>query len=299
MAHKIETIETEKKVGGNTNLQPEPIKKQGLQLKSWFFTYNNYTLTDIETIETKFKEICVKYVFQQEKGAEGTKHLQGFIKLKKKMRWTEFGLPNGIHWEKPRKDSDCEEYCCKEATRDGQIYTNIPPKVLPEPLDVIEKLHPWQEELMKLFEVKANNRDVIWVYDRIGNIGKSTFTTHLYDTKPNTIFIDGVDKKDIINGIFNFKLEINHSSIVMLDIPRHAGNHVCYSAIESIKNGLIFNQKYETGSRRFNSPHIIIFANEPPVITQLSLDRWKIFEIVEGQKLIKKDVCPPLIAVEA
>jgi len=141
---KIETIETVKEVESNTKSQP---KKQGLQLKSWFFTYNNYTLTDIETIETKFKEICETYVFQQEKGAEGTPHLQGFIKLKKKMRWTEFGLPKEIHWEKPRSDANCEEYCCKEETRDGKVFTNIVP---PEPLDTIKELRPWQSDLIKL-----------------------------------------------------------------------------------------------------------------------------------------------------
>jgi len=46
--------------------------------------------------------------------------------------------------------------------------------------------------------------------------------------------------------------------------------------LESIKNGLIVNTKYETGSKLFNSPHIIVFSNMSPDVSAMSMDRWKI-----------------------
>lgn len=287
---KIETPRDEKPVvEGNTILQPAPVK-QGNQLVKWFFTYNHYKKEDIEIIETKFKEICDKYVFQEEIGDKnGIPHLQGSIVLKKKMRWTEFDLMPQIHWEKTKNEDSADNYCAKARTRAGKVYTNfaIPEEV--EKLDTITELRPWQKELIKKFALPATSREVTWVYDKVGNVGKSAFCIYLYDTMKSVLFIDGVKKADLINGIVEYRGKIGHNTIVLLDIPRHARNHVCYSAIESIKNGLVFNTKYETSARRFNSPHVLIFANEPPIINDLSFDRWRIYEIVD-MELIRREI---------
>lgn len=288
---QLETCRDEKTVvEGNTNLQPAPVP-QGNQLVKWFFTYNHYKREDIETIETKFKEICKKYVFQEEIGDKnGIPHLQGSIVLHKKMRWTEFNLMPQIHWEKTREEDNADKYCAKARTRAGKVYTNfaVPEEV--EKLDVLTELRPWQKKLAELFVVPANSRDVTWVFDSVGNVGKSAFCVYLYDTLKSVLFIDGVKKADLINGVVEYRGLIGRNTVVLLDIPRHARNHICYSAIESIKNGLVFNTKYETSARRFNSPHVLIFANEPPVVNDLSHDRWRIFEINKDMELIKREV---------
>ena len=66
------------------------------------------------------------------------------------------------------------------------------------------------------------------------------------------------------------------TNLVVFDLPRNNGNKISYSALESIKNGLIVNTKYETGSKLFNSPHIIVFSNMQPDVTAMSGDRWVI-----------------------
>lgn len=64
---------------------------------------------------------------------------------------------------------------------------------------------------------------------------------------------------------------------IMLDIPRANNGNVSYASLESIKNGLVCNHKYETGTKVFNSPHVVVFANFPPVEPdKLSSDRWHI-----------------------
>jgi len=72
---------------GNCNTKiplKKDIRKRENQLTNWFFTFNNYTADDILLLETKFKTICKKYVFQEEIGLKcGTPHLQGSIHLKK------------------------------------------------------------------------------------------------------------------------------------------------------------------------------------------------------------------------
>lgn len=125
MTTKIETYRDS--TIGNTNIvesnHKDEHKKQCNQLKKWFFTMNNYNNSDIDTLKSKFDEICEKYVFQEELGANGTKHLQGSIVLNKKMRWSEFKLPNSIHWEKTNNETASFDYCCKNETRNGEIYT--------------------------------------------------------------------------------------------------------------------------------------------------------------------------------
>lgn len=56
-------------------------------------------------------------------------------------------------------------------------------------------------------------------------------------------------------------------------------NYVSYEAIESVKDGIFFSGKYESGMTIFNQPHIICFANFAPDIGKMSSDRWKIFEL--------------------
>lgn len=270
---KVEIVETEGKGVGNTKIQP-PL------LINWFFTFNNYQHSDIETLETFFKSFCVKYAFQCETGENGTKHLQGTITLKKRSRYTEFGLNKKIHWEKPINLSKSYLYCVKEDTRDKGTFPyvmNYDYINLCEPLNIIVDLYPWQSECLTTLSNSASPRTISWYWENTGNTGKSSFCKYLC-YHHNAVYIDEGKKSDLINIIFNVK-NINSKSVIVIDIPRDNGNNVSYKAIESIKNGVIMNSKYETGMRLFNSPHIIIFSNFPPNKDKLSSDRWYIKEI--------------------
>ncbi len=68
--------------------------------------------------------------------------------------------------------------------------------------------------------------------------------------------------------------------IVILDVPRtKSAEYISYESIENIKNGCFFSGKYEGGMVRFNKPHIIVFANEPPESSRMSADRWNITQL--------------------
>ncbi len=76
----LETSRDLKREPSNTNIKA---LSQPNQIKNWCFTFNNYSEDDILLLESKFKEICDKYIFEREIGECGTPHLQGFISLKK------------------------------------------------------------------------------------------------------------------------------------------------------------------------------------------------------------------------
>jgi len=145
------------KVGdGNTKTSPTR-KAQPSQLKSWFFTFNNFEKDDIEILKKKFQEICVKYCFQEEVGKEGTRHLQGNIWLKKAMRYTQFELSSKIHWEKTRNDEAAFRYCTKRETAIGEPYV----WGFPKPIRIITDLYPWQKNIEDLFFTEATDRGKI------------------------------------------------------------------------------------------------------------------------------------------
>lgn len=269
-----ETLETLPEVGGNTNNPPPP---QPNQLMHWFFTWNNYEEGDIETLETFFNEFCHKYCFQREIGANGTHHLQGVISMYKKSRWTEFGLPKAIHWEKVQHITKSYIYCSKIESRMPGTLPYCKNYQYTKPLEIITVLKPWMEDIINIVQQPADRRKVHWRWESVGGTGKSSFSKYLCH-KYNAIYIDEGKKSDIINLIYKLKT-INEHSIIVIDVPRDNGNNVSYKAIEQIKNGMICNTKYETGMRLFNSPHIIIFSNFPPELSKLSKDRWDVVEL--------------------
>lgn len=259
---------------GNTN-PPNQNKKQGTQLKQWFFTFNNYKTEHIEILETVFKNICEKYLFQEEVGECGTPHLQGVIFLKKKMRWSEFKLPKEINWSKVRNAKACIEYCSKDETHIGNRWSMGIKFV--KPLKIIESLYQWQIDIENICIGEPDDRTIYWFWEGTGNIGKSAFVKYMV-VKHGALFCDGGRKSDIINLVFN--QDMDECNCVIFDITRSKKGSISYDSLESIKNGLVCNTKYETGVKVFNSPNIIVFANSPPDdVDKLSADRWRITEL--------------------
>lgn len=96
---------------------PLPMIMAGHPVKRYCFTLNNYT----EEEEKKIKEFltsenCEYAVVGKEVGENGTPHLQGFVNLKKKMRFHPFKKAIGerSHIEQARgTDCDNKKYCSK------------------------------------------------------------------------------------------------------------------------------------------------------------------------------------------
>lgn len=258
---------------GNT----KPCRSQTTMAKHWCFTYNNYTEDEIRSIDLQLREKCKKFVFQEEKGESGTPHLQGYLELTKKQRWNTI-LPElkKIHWEICRDINCAIDYCQKDDTRVGKIYK----WGFPKPLKIITELKPWQKEIDDLLKTEPDDRKIYWYYDTVGNIGKSAFTKYCF-VKYNSLFIDEGKKSDIMNMVFNYIEKNEELKSVIIDVPRDNGNLISYKSIESIKNGLIANTKYETGAVAFNTPHVIVFANCPPDYSRFSSDRWVVKDLTD------------------
>ena len=68
---------------------------------------------------------------------------------------------------------------------------------------------------------------------------------------------------------------------ILFNIPRSAFElDSCYSAFESIKDGVGVSPKYDSRRLHFKTPNVVmVFSNAPPDVQKLSNGRWTILII--------------------
>lgn len=237
------------------------------RLRTWCFTWNNYTLDDIDTLTHRLRD--VEYIFQEETGEKGTPHLQGYIKFKnaryKSALIKEF---KGCYFEECRNEEALQKYCQKDETRTGKIYKNITNK--PElKIPSYETLYTWQKEIVDLCRTEPDDRSIYWYWDAEGNSGKTTLIKYIITHLRATYSCAG--KSADILTIADEKI-----NIYLLNFVRSQEGFTPYTALEQLKDGLISDSKLKKTSRNIvmNSPHVIVFANWPPDTNKLSKDRW-------------------------
>lgn len=162
----------------------------------------------------------------------------------------------------------------------------------------------WQKKIINIIENKEpNKRSVYWIYDDVGNVGKTFLYNYIKASYPLTIILEG-DEKAILHQIKktvdNLRKrhkketvthkELGFPKVAMIDSGRSRGNDINYSIIEKIKDGSFYSPKYGGGFCKIPPIHVIIFANVLPQIKKLSLDRWKIYEIIDDEYLRKYEV---------
>lgn len=236
----------------------------------WCFTLNNYTKEEYGSVVLVFREKSKVYIIGDEVGESGTPHLQGYVEFKTKVRPMGLFSFKRIHWEKCRGSRDENvAYCSKQNVLDSFGF--------PKPVKVLSNLYAWQKKIEDIALSEPDDRAIYWFWEANGNIGKSAFIKYMI-VKHNVLFCSGGKHTDIMNLVFN--QDMDNCSCVMFDIPRANRGCISYASLESIKNGMVCNTKYETGVKVFNSPHIFVFANFPPDDeSQLSSDRWCIHKL--------------------
>lgn len=269
---KTETLETKAEPSeGNTKASEGRITPA----KRWAFTLNNYKKEHIDILSLRMAQLETKFIWGEEVGEKGTPHLQGYIEFKKKVRPTECIGIKQIHWEKCKGNREQNvKYCSKE----GKYVTNF---FIEKPIKVIENLRPWQAQVLETLIEEPNDRNILWIWEENGKVGKSAFSKYLC-VKKNAMVCEG-RSTDIFNGIYNYREQYGeYPKIVIIDCPRSNTGYMNYGALEKVKNGLIFNSKYESKQMIFDSPHVIVFANEEPKEYKYSEDRLIIKKINEA-----------------
>lgn len=171
----------------------------------------------------------------------------------------------------------------KEKKASDEIMTNMKDMELRE----------WQKELDNYLDNDPDDRQVTWVFDEVGNTGKSWMARYI------EFVLDGVS---IMAGRYQdmaYMWRQKQARIVVIDLARNMQReekaqdplHGMFQFIESVKNGLVMSPKYECVRIIHKPPHVVVFANFRPDKSRLSHDRWNIVDVTPKQDNLEMNYC--------
>jgi hypothetical protein len=112
----------------------------------------------------------------------------------------------------------------------------------------------------------------ILIQDNVGNTGK-TFLAKYLGTFHNAVVFTNTTERDITCAY-------NKEPYVISDLARQwQDRSISYACMENLKNGIVFQNKYESCVKKFTPPSVIVFSNSLPTKHMLSLDRWKVVSL--------------------
>ena len=252
-----------------------------------------YDFTSFETDHTIImvwlKKYAKKWTFQQEEcPSSGNAHFQGRFSLKLKKRINEIKKDElKFHFSITSKDNkDNDFYVTKEESRIGGPWSDSDEEVyIPRQIREITKLYSWQNHIIDNASV-WDVRSINVIIDKVGNIGKSTLVNYMRAYRLGRRIPPVNDFRDMMRMV----MDMPTSKLYLIDMPRSlskSGLMGLYSAIEEVKNGYAFDDRYHFKEKIFDCPNIWIFTNQEPDENLLSQDRWKLWEINHDKELIE------------
>lgn len=243
----------------------------------------------IDGLKELLEKYCKKFVFQLEEGSSGYLHYQGRVSLKVRNRIAP-KLEVGEHWSitsNANKDNDF--YCTKEETRIGGPWSDKDCYIPKQSRNIV--LYPWQKQIMN--DIEFDTRRINVIVCESGCIGKTTLATYLgcRGLARNVPILESY--KDFMR----FCMDVPTSGLYLIDFPRSLNKSACgsmWSAIESIKNGFCWDDRYHYREKYFDCPNIWVFSNQVPDLSMLSKDRWVLWEVVDKELIpwgSVKDAC--------
>lgn len=242
----------------------------------WYdMTISKKQWNDIESLKDCIRKIAERFVIGEEVGESGYEHYQIRMVLKEPTEqdhmikmWGPFGHVSPTHVRDFK-------YCEKE----GKFYRSWEEAL--NKFAFIELL-PWQEQAVDVFK-KQTDREIMVIVDEKGNHGKSWLAKHMHVTRMARYAPVMDNAQDIISYAMACP-----SAGYIFDVPKSDSvkiNKGIWSAIETIKNGHLYDKRYHYQEMWIDPPKILIFTNEFPPIEKLSGDRWKIFTMENWGKL--------------
>jgi len=255
---------------------------------------------DYTTIRDFCKEHCKKWSFQEERGSSGYLHYQGRVSLKHKVRESvcvKLFRDNHVvaHISVTSTENrDNNFYVTKEEGRvtgpwkDTDVVTYIPKHLAATPV-----WFPWQADVIKSAST-YDERHINCVIDTIGCQGKSLVGSWLSVRGLAGRIPQQKEPRDIMRMIMNMPKR----PCYFIDLPRAASQqyqNTMYAAIEEIKNGYCYDDRYSFKEEWFDPPVVWVFTNTAPPLHLLSADRWKLHRINPLRKLVPFNGPEPLL----
>lgn len=230
-------------------------------------------ISDINFVKEVFKTKCERFCIGSETGTDvGYSHLQCRVVFKREwdikyvIQWFPWA-----HWS-PSHVRDFQ-YCEKE----GNYYRSWE-----EALEDFVEMKPvmWQLIALEMWN-KQNDRQITVIYDEKGSHGKSWLRKHLVATHQANL-IPPMDTSRDIMRVAMAKAGRGY----VIDLPKAEGkvNNAMWSAIEQMKDGYLWDDRYSFKDMWIKPPKIMVFCNDLGK-RALSNDRFDILDITDMQVL--------------
>lgn len=228
---------------------------------------------DVETILEQLE--CERYAYADEEGKDGYRHWQIRYILRKGSpveeqimiwsMWKAHVSPTHVRDFKYIQKTD-NYFCSWE--KELEEYRHL-------------KYRPWQKYTLKMIE-EQNDREIFVIQDPRGGAGKTTFAKHLV-ANHKAIYIPPLGDGQEYMAMAMAKAREGRRETFIIDIPRaeslkkKAG---VWSAVEQIKNGFLYDKRYQWSEKWIKSPRVVVMTNEEEIPKdKLSDDRWNIYPI--------------------
>jgi len=134
----------------------------------------------------------------------------------------------------------------------------------------------YQQRLADVLEGEADDRKIYFIVDQLGGTGKSWFIKKWLSEHDEITQCLAIGKRDDIAHTVD-----ESKRVFLFDLPRSQSEFLQYSILEQLKDKMVFSPKYNSTMKYLEHlPHVVVFMNEPPNMTKLSVDRYKVINWV-------------------
>lgn len=256
------------------------------QLAKWDFTLKE-SGQDLKLLKNLLRTKCKHWCFQLEAGSEtGYRHYQGRFSLRTKKRLSAlisfFNEPewSGIHFS-PTSNANTGNlnYVIKDDTRIAGPWadTDEDEPYIPRQVREMGSLRPFQQHIVDHYN-DWDTRSINLIYCADGNLGKSSLVSYMRAYKIGRALPPVNDYKDLLRIVCDLPV----SRCYLFDMPRSLNKDRLFqffAAVETIKDGYAYDDRYSFKEKVFDCPNIWIFTNVLPDLEMLSSDRWNIWTI--------------------
>ena len=148
-------------------------------------------------------------------------------------------------------------------------------------------LKAWQEKVISFID-EPSDRTIYWVVGRVGNEGKTFIQKYIHKLfGSRRVLKSEVNSKKADIAYILSQESLTCKDIFLFNLLR-SDIDVAYGLLENLKDGYLISSKYRSKPLKIQTPNtVIVFSNSLPTITQLSDDRWKVYEILKDKLFAK------------
>lgn len=268
--------------------------RSGDRLRAWEFVVHVKDVDDgkkcVDQIRRRFTESgsTREWVMQVEQGGNsGRIHVQGFVSFKQPHRREDLqrNICRGASARPVHDRRACIEYCQKGTGRVAGPWTSRDATIPRQYRDI--ELRAWQSTIDRMSS-EWDTRHIDVLCDAEGGRGKSTLIGVMCGSGRGRQLPALNTGKDLLRAVASFPI----SRCYFVDLPRAIGQDAAkwrefYGAMEQLKSGYAYDDRYKFREVRFDCPNIWIMSNAVPRLDLLSRDRWKVWEIDQDHQLVR------------